>query len=203
MRNLNNPTGKAFCLLEALGTYNLTVSIEQVGHTCIDAAALSRLPCSKCAKQKSGNVEQDCTSVTQTTTASITDDVLPDPFIPSRVVQRSPHFNIVLFKSTMAILFDLSIDKIKADDFMTLTFNLSFNYCNSLNTKRNGKSSTIKTLWRMCDRLSVSQSFLCRTWFDSDYKHQMQIVVPANRFKDSVHYYHDKHLVAIKVMTRR
>ncbi|KAH3705343.1 hypothetical protein DPMN_080412 [Dreissena polymorpha] len=114
MRNLKNPTGQVARWLEELGTYNLTVT-HPAGLTHINADALSRSPCSKCAKQHSGNIEPDCSVVTQTETASISDDVLPDSHIPTRVVQQSPDSNTVLFKSTMANMPDWSIDSIKAD----------------------------------------------------------------------------------------
>ena len=58
----------------------------------------------------------------------------------------------------------------------------------------------------MWDRMSVSQSLLGRTWFESDDKYQMQIVVPTNRYKDLVHYFHDLpsggHLGADKTLNK-
>ncbi|KAH3826198.1 hypothetical protein DPMN_128094 [Dreissena polymorpha] len=58
MRNLKDATGQVARWLEELGTYDLTVT-HCAGLTNRNADALSRSPCSKCAKQESGNLQQD------------------------------------------------------------------------------------------------------------------------------------------------
>ena len=53
------------------------------------------------------------------------------------------------------------------------------------------KSPTVKTLWRMWDRLSLEKGYLTRLWFEGQQCVSDQLIVPSHSKSDVLYHFHD------------
>ena len=87
--------------------------------------------------------------------------------IPSRVVKQAPDSSNSLLKSTMGNIPNWSADHIREKQLCDPDLKVIIQFLEQSPEQPpwkvvNDKSSTVKTLWRMMDRLRISQGLLCR-----------------------------------------
>jgi hypothetical protein len=99
MRNLKQPTGQVARWLQILGTYDFTV-VHRPGTQHRNADALSRAPCSRCAKQQGitetfthENLINDDTPCGEETSPVVNTDTV-------RMITRSQNDPLIVFKQT-------------------------------------------------------------------------------------------------------
>ena len=201
MRNLKQPTGQVARWLETLGTYNFTV-IHRAGLQHRNADALSRAPCTKCARQQELNeVATGDESFTVTASATTQSDHIHnteanEAAYTARVVTRSQVDPLSVFKQSVPVIPNWSLDEIRALQRTDTCLGPIIRLMEESSTQPSwqqvvGGSLSSKTLWRMWDRLSLHDGCLFRTWHDDNNHSYLQLVVPKQSQHDVLHYMHD------------
>ena len=207
MRNLKQPTGQVARWLEVLGTYDLIVT-HRPGLQHRNADALSRLPCTKCAKQQSTNdeieLELDENSSfephKQIDNASTVDSTLPTTGDSNshiaRAVTRNQNSSFSFFNNASVVIPHWSPQDLRTQQLADSSINFIIQAKEASNIRppwQEVASTNIatKVLWRMWDRLSLHDGCLFRTWYDDKEHSYHQLVVPVQRKQDVLHYMHD------------
>ena len=220
MKNLKQPTGQVARWLELLGTYNLSIK-HRPGLQHRNADALSRAPCTKCARQQNINEHADdhespCCNNSSSLHPSIT-NVFNTQFLDTedtiitRAVTRSQSLPSKVFKYNSATLLNWSSDDIKEQQTADVSLQVIMNSLEQSDSRPNwstvsGVSSVAKTLWRMWDRLSLQEGILFRTWHNDNNTSFKQIIVPVQCRKDVFNLCHNipsaAHLGADKTLPK-
>jgi len=191
MRNLKNPTGQTARWLQELGTYNLTV-VHRSGTQHRNADAMSRRPCTKCLKQQSGNNIDDDDNDDEELTENPSADVHV-----TRVVTRSKAAEISGCKPTMGLLSNWAPSELLQEQMLDPSLNFIISALQTSNrpswqdVSEKSSTVTVKTLWRMWDRLSIEKGYLTRLWFEGQQCVSDQFIVPSYSKSDVLYHFHD------------
>ncbi|KAH3799599.1 hypothetical protein DPMN_153210 [Dreissena polymorpha] len=112
-----------------------------------------------------------------------------------RMVTRSQNDPLTAFKQTSYPVQQWSLDDIKAQQKLdpSLLFIIQSLERSSIRPSWQQISSQldyVKSLWRMWDRLSITDGCLLRSWFDKN-KSFLQVIKPAIRRQELMRYMHD------------
>ena len=170
MRNLKQPTGQVARWLQILGTYDFTV-VHRPGTQHRNADALSRAPCSRCAKQQGitetfthENLINDDTPCGEETSPVVNTDTV-------RMITRSQNDPLIVFKQTSYPVQQWSLGDINSQQKLdpSLLFIIQSLERSSIRPswqQISTQSECVKSLWRMWDRLSITDGCLMRSWFE-------------------------------------
>ena len=186
MKNLKTPTGQTARWLQQIETYNLEVT-HRSGKKHSNADALSRRPCRSCERQEQMNSHSD----------SEDEFSSGDPCSHVCAITRSEKAKTFSMPGSGFVLEGWQTDSLRQaqlDDkeiSLLLVSKESQEPRPAWNQVSHG-SGTMKTIWRLWDRLVVSQGILCREFFDDDGKFlHLQIIVPSSCRQQVLKHFHD------------
>lgn len=186
MKSLKNPTGQTARWLQQIETYNLEIT-HRAGKKHSNADALSRRPCRSCERQENINSLSD----------SEDESDARSPEVQICAITRNEAAKNFITPDNGFVLEGWQLDSLRQAqlDDKEISLMLVTKESNEPRPAWNQVSSgsgTMKTIWRLWNRLVVSNGILCRQFLneDGDLEH-LQLIVPASLRQQVLKYFHD------------